>query len=134
MLFDGTRLDLGVKLAILLPSARAEILGSDSHVVKLMNKECFDEAKPLGNKALKIALKVNQPELIANTYSNLGFLASQKGDFDEAESLYLEALKINSDLGGSEDLSVAMVLCNLGLLKYSQNGHSVYYRSNKEYS
>jgi tetratricopeptide (TPR) repeat protein len=34
--------------------------------------------------------------------------------------LYLEALKINSDHDGSEDLSVAMVLCNLASLKYSQ--------------
>ena len=92
----------------------------NNQAVQLMNQGYFDEAQQFANEALKLALKINKLELIANSYSNLGFLAYQKKDFDTAESLYLEALKINSEHDGSKSLTVAMVLCNLALLKYSE--------------
>lgn len=92
----------------------------NNQVVTLMNQGCFNKAQPLAIEALKLALKINKSELIANSYSNLGFLAQQTEDFDGAESLYLKALEINSEHDGSQSLTVAMVLCNLALLKYSQ--------------
>ncbi|MEN9567756.1 MAG: photosystem assembly protein Ycf3, partial [Cyanobacteriota bacterium] len=95
----------------------------NNQAVQLMNQGYFDEAQPFATEALKLALEINKSELIANSHSNLGFLAHQKGNFDEAESLYLEALKINLEHDGFEDLSVAMVLCNLASLKYSQGLH-----------
>lgn len=92
----------------------------NNQAVQFMNQGCFDEAQPFATEALKLALKINKLELIANSYSNLGLIACQQGYLDEAESLYLEALKMNSEHDGSDDISVAMVLCNLASLKYSQ--------------
>lgn len=95
----------------------------NNQAVQLMNQRNFDEAQPLAAEALKLALEIGKSELIANSYSNLGVLACQKGYFDEAESLYLKALGINSKHDGSESLSVAMVLCSLASLKYEQGLH-----------
>ena len=92
----------------------------NNKVVELMNQACYEEAIPLAVEALKLARQIDQVELIANSYSNLGFLAHQNGNLNEAEDLYLQALELNRNNAGSSDLSVAMVLGNLALLKYSQ--------------
>jgi hypothetical protein len=50
----------------------------NNQAVRLINQGDFDEAQPFAIEALKLALRINKSELIANSYSNLGFLACQK--------------------------------------------------------
>ena len=71
----------------------------------------FDKAKPLLEKSLEIRRKIllpDDPEL-ARSLMHLGNWHSEKGDVDQAERYYLEAMAIHKKQGNLDHVDVATI-------------------------
>jgi len=90
----------------------------------LFQKGEYSEAVEIGKEALNLAEKTigpKQQDKIATSLFNLASAYYLSSDFKEAESLFHRALKINTDLHGADDPSVAHILKALSGIYYAQN-------------
>jgi len=78
------------------------------------------ESERLLKAALKEAENLKNNELIADGSVNLAKVYQSQQKYDEAEKLYLRAIKIQEQIDGQESLSVSYALSNLGLLYAEQ--------------
>jgi tetratricopeptide (TPR) repeat protein len=62
-------------------------------------------AKVYSEKALFLALKLNNPKVIANSYFNLGSAYSYTGDYPEALENYFAALEIRDKIGDKKEIA-----------------------------
>jgi CHAT domain-containing protein/Tfp pilus assembly protein PilF len=90
--------------------------------IRLWRAGKYDEALPLGERALAIREKMLGPERpsVAAALNNLGNLYKDKGDLATAEQLYQRALKIREKVLGPEHPDVAQSLNNLAVIHRSQ--------------
>lgn len=98
----------------------------DTNQVKLLNTISFnfysvdpDSGIKYGEKALRIAGKLNWDYGIAEAYQNLGINNSVKGNYDEAKEQFHKSLDIYKKLGKKEWIS--RLLGNLGAVSMSQS-------------
>lgn len=78
------------------------------------DRDCFEQAEGFLKHSLFIRLCVLEPSdaAIAESLNHLGWLFSQKGEFERAENLFLSALDIWISNFGVEHASTAMCLEN----------------------
>ena len=102
----------------------------DTNAVKLLSNISFtyntinpDEGIKFGEKAIKLAEKINWKAGLAGCYTNLGVNYDiGKSDYPKALEYYHKALKINEGLGSK--YGVAGNLGNIGILYSSQSDYS----------
>ncbi|MBC7694252.1 MAG: tetratricopeptide repeat protein [Burkholderiales bacterium] len=82
-----------------------------------------DSNKAMGYyfRELKINLKENDKEEIANSYNNIGFMYSNQGDIPKALDYYFKSLTIHTEIADKQGM--ALTLNNIGTI----------YKSQKEY-
>jgi CHAT domain-containing protein/tetratricopeptide (TPR) repeat protein len=85
----------------------------------------YDEALPLGERALDIRKRVLGPENpdVASSLNNLANLYRRRGDYTKAEPLYRHALTIREKLFGPDHPDVATVLNALAILHISKGDY-----------
>jgi signal transduction histidine kinase len=72
----------------------------------------LDSAVVYAEKALRMSNKTKKPELISQSYSNLGAVYLRKENFEKAEAYYLHASKIRK--ANKDNEGVAKININLG--------------------
>jgi CHAT domain-containing protein len=89
-------------------------------VNQLIEREKYQEAIPIAERALAVAKRVRGPEQYetADALNSLGFLFQKIGDYAKAEPLYREALRIRQKVLGSEHPDTAKSLNGLASLYY----------------
>lgn len=88
----------------------------------------LDSAIFYGNLAVEKASNVNDPKLLAQSYSDLGSGYLQKGELDEARKVYQKTLDIRREIGDS--LGMAKIYNNLGYIyqrKYESDSAILYF-------
>lgn len=88
----------------------------------------LDSAIFYGNLAVEKASNLNDPKLLAQSYSDLGSGYLQKGDLDEARKVYQKTLEIRKEIGDS--LGMAKIYNNLGYIyqrKYESDSAILYF-------
>lgn len=81
-----------------------------------------DSARLVGDQALALATRIQQPRALGDAHNNLGWLAAEQGDLDRADSLLGIALGLFTKLGVPQYTSVT--LSNMGWLA-EKRGNSV---------
>jgi CHAT domain-containing protein/Tfp pilus assembly protein PilF len=86
----------------------------------------YDEARPLGERALAIREKALGPDhpAVADSLNNLAELYRLKGDYAKAEPLQQRALAVREKALGSDQPEVANSLNNLANLYYSKGDYA----------
>ncbi|WP_026956406.1 tetratricopeptide repeat-containing sensor histidine kinase [Algoriphagus vanfongensis] len=74
----------------------------------------LDSAVYYGEKAVEKAQQIDDPKLLAQSYSDLGGGLLQKGELDRAREMYLKTLEIRQEIGDS--LGMAKMYNNLGFI------------------
>jgi CHAT domain-containing protein/Tfp pilus assembly protein PilF len=114
-----------VELGVATESDRAlsEALKLNTKFLSLLRAGKYDEARPLGERALQIREKTlgSDHQDVAHSANNLGHLCYRKAEYARAEAYYQRALTIREKLLGPEHPEVAVSLNNLALL-YSDMG------------
>lgn len=84
--------------------------------VLLYEREEFDEAGELLDKALQIQTEAYGPDSIclSTTFNNLGLLASARGDHEAAVAYYEKSLMLQRKSHGEMHPGTAVICCNLG--------------------
>jgi tetratricopeptide (TPR) repeat protein len=78
-----------------------------------------DSAKASAEETLSLGLEIEDAGIIGNALTHLGCLAWLRGDFDQAESLFLESLDRLRE--AQHNWEVANVLLNIGQLMQDRN-------------
>lgn len=102
------------KLADSLCFQKHKATSLDISGVYYQNKGEYDKAESFYQKSLNIRKKINEPFLIAVSYTNFGVLNRRKGSYLEAEKYFLKVLAINKK--ENDTVSLAIAYNNLGLL------------------
>ncbi len=117
--------------ASLIPGLHQELAAAKNDTMRadILARICFnlirsdpDSARLVGDQALALAKRIQQPRALGDAHNNLGWLAVEQGQFDRADSLLGIALGIFQELGVPQYTSV--VLSNLGWLA-EKRGDSV---------
>lgn len=76
------------------------------------NKGLIERVRRAYDAAIEVAVKANAPQLHALALNNLGLLAYDQGDYQEALDWYAKSLPISEQLG--DDVGMARTLNNMG--------------------
>ncbi len=100
--------------------------GMNREVIALMHGGKTGEALALARELYGYSRKAygRKHERTANAINNLGFILTQEGKFDEAESCLLAGLEISEKLFGKSSREVALVNANLSRL-YSRKSEDI---------
>ncbi|MEO8069493.1 MAG: tetratricopeptide repeat protein [Flavobacteriales bacterium] len=117
--------------ASLVPDLIVQLSGATNDTLRAdaLARICFnlirsnpDSARLVGDQAMALAKRVNNRRALADAHNNLGWLATEQGQFPRADSLLNTALGLFKKIGKPEYTSVA--LSNLGWLA-EKKGDSV---------
>ena len=107
---ERLRMVLRMPEAETLPLLRAKVL---SGLSTLAYRECdLDTADAASRQSLDIAKELNDQASIATALTDMGNVASMKGDYEEALRLYSRSLELERLRGHQRGIAVA--LCNTG--------------------
>jgi TonB family protein len=97
-----------------------------AQAVELYNKNQFDEAMPLAQRALEIRERAvgRDSALVGEALQNLGSLYAAKKKYGDALSLYKRALAILEKSDGPDNAKLANTLDNLGWLHFADGNAS----------
>ena len=102
---------------------RAALLRHLRHPIAGVHFQFVGQALDVVESRLRGALELDKgrgdKRGIANSLVNLGFVAWEQGDHDQARSLYEESLPIYRELGDKRGIANALI--NLGLVAWEQN-------------
>jgi two-component system, NarL family, sensor kinase len=107
---------------------------ADSNEVKLLSELCWqysavatDTAIVFGNQAVEMAFTLNDSNLLAQTYNDLGIAHYYAGHFNEAIAAYQKSLALRLKLGNVRN--IAAVYNKLGIVyqKLSKFTEALYY-------
>lgn len=117
--------------ASLLPGLRNDLIKAKNDTVRadVLARICFnliridpDSARIVGEDALALAKRIDNPRALGDAHNNLGWLAAEQGQFDRADSLLNIALERFRRMG--DPVYTSVVLSNLGWLA-EKRGDSV---------
>lgn len=117
--------------ASLLPGLRNDLVKAKNDTVRadVLARICFnliridpDSARIVGEDALALAKRIDNPRALGDVHNNLGWLAAEQGQFDRADSLLNIARERFRRMG--DPVYTSVVLSNLGWLA-EKRGDSV---------
>lgn len=116
---------VGVLLAVslfVIPSAAQSILWKTytDRAKQASEARNYSEAEKLFKSALTEAESLNEPELIAHSYANLGAVFSFQSKYAEAEKVFLLAIKMRENMNEGDSDEITYPLSNLGLIYAEQ--------------
>ena len=98
------------------PVVRARMMGTMGRVYQ--NLGLFGNARPLLEEALEIRRGSDDPAGLVRGLDDLAWFLENAGEYDAAEALYREALKVQAESSGDRSLETAEAMNDLGLLLY----------------
>jgi serine/threonine protein kinase/tetratricopeptide (TPR) repeat protein len=118
-ILDRGAADVGSRLAD-QPLVQARMMRTIGSVYNKLG--LYDRARPLLQRAVALDRTVGDRDELAASLESLGVLDGDQGQFDDADRELKEALDLNTQLYGNDDVRVASVTASLGGL-YVKNQH-----------